>query len=80
MRIDGVNRLFMCAATVKVDYSGVLRIPSNEFFKKLLAHRNNGFALSDPKALSTYIRIPDIYKVTLSFESLLPDSFNNYIY
>lgn len=80
VRIDGINRLFMCAATFRVDQIGVLRIPSMAFFSKLGKHMNNGFSITSPILLQNYIRIPDIYRVTIAFESLLPDSFNNYIY
>ena len=80
VRIDGIYRLFMCAATVKVEQGGVLRVPSNKFFKRLKdKHSNNKFNVSEKK-FTSYIRIPDIYKVTLTFESLLPDTFNNFIY
>lgn len=29
---------------------------------------------------SKLIKVPDIYKVTMKFQSLLPDNFNNYIF
>ena len=71
----------MCAATFKVEQVGVLRIPSKKFFEQLVEkHKNNSFKITDPKQLATYIRIPDMYRITAKFESLLPDSFNNYIY
>lgn len=73
-------RLFMCAATFKVDAVGVLRTPSRDFLTTLASKHSNKYSISNAYDLCKYIRIPDIYRVTLTFESLLPDSFNNYIY
>ena len=82
VRINGINRLFMCAADFKVEQVGVLRKPHPKFFKRLAEkHKNKKFPL-DAESLfnEDYIRVPDIYRVTAKFESLLPNSFNNYIY
>lgn len=42
VKIDGVNRLFACAASFEVTYEGVLRNPSKSFFKLLKKHVNAG--------------------------------------
>lgn len=81
VRINGINRLFMCAANFNVESIGVLRQPSKEFLQTLVDyHLNNDFDIHSAAMLLDYIRIPDIYRITAEFESLLPDSFNNFIY
>jgi hypothetical protein len=79
IRIEGIKRLFMCQGDFKVETMGVLRKPSKEFFKRLDKHLNSGIKLT-ASDMEDLIKIPDIYKVTCSFTSLLPNNFNNYLY
>lgn len=85
VRIDGMNRLFMCSANVRCEYKGVTRKPSMKFFEILDAHMNAATYKSDKlngKMLSQndMIRIPDIYSLTITFHSMLPNDFNNFIF
>lgn len=88
VKIGGYDRLFACAGKFEVKHKGMLRIPSNEFFNKIQKHVNKTITdvyNSIPefiKGLRDYdlIRIPDTYEVTMEFTSLLPASFNNYMF
>lgn len=84
VKIDGVNRLFACAASFNVTYDGVLRNPPPTFFTELQGHISPN--ITNPKSfiqnIQNYnlIKIPDIYHVEMQFKSLLPANFNNFIY
>ena len=84
VKIEGINRLFACAGDFNVTYEGVLRDPPEKWINELInAHANE---CMDKTAFLTnvknnrLIKIPDVYRVTLQFQSLLPANFNNYIF
>ena len=86
IKLEGYNRLFACTGQFEVSYDGVLRDPPPNWLDKtgpLANHINANYdkdkfltALKNNKL----IKIPDIYKVKLTFSSLLPANFNNYLY
>ena len=86
IKLEGYNRLFACTGKFEVNYDGVLRDPPLNWYKEngpLKPHINANIerskfleALKNDKS----IKIPDIQKVTLTFDSLLPANFNNYLY
>ena len=84
IKIDGYKRLYACSGSFNVKYGGILRDPTQKFFKDLKKYINNdamdveNFILLLEK--NKLIKIPDVYKVEMSFKSLLPDNFNNHIY
>ena len=86
VKLEGYNRLFACTGQFEVTYDGVLRDPPPNWMaeKGPLAQRLNKNI--DAKAFLTslknnkLIKIPDIYKVKMTFSSLLPANFNNYLY
>ena len=84
VKIEGLNRLFACAASFEVTYEGVLRNPPDKFLDVLKAHINT--ALFSPSDLISFIKannlikIPDIYRVNMTFKSLLPSNFNNFLF
>jgi len=80
IRIEGVKRLFMCSGDFKVEQVGVLRKPSKAFCQELFKYVNSGNIKLDLDTLTDIVRIPDMYKVTCTFTSLLPNNFNNYLY
>lgn len=84
VKINGINRLFACAGNFDVTYDGVLRTPSKEWVQTLVsAHVNPKYSANitvDSIIANNLIKIPDVYKVTMSFQSLLPANFNNFIY
>lgn len=84
VKIEGMNRLFACAGNFDVAYDGVLRDPSKQFIDTLCAHVNtnlfNADELRNNILKQRLIKIPDVYRVTAKFKSLLPANFNNWLY
>lgn len=84
VKIEGLNRLFACAASFDVTYDGVLRNPSEEFYKRLEGHVNENYGgkafVKNGIKANNLIKIPDIYRVNMTFKSLLPANFNNFMY
>ena len=85
VKIEGINRLFACAGEFEVTYQGVLRDPPLKWLEDLCKTYANTNTVSKEALLQTLktnkiIKIPDIYHVTLKFQSLLPANFNNFIY
>lgn len=85
IKIDGINRLYACAGDFSVSYEGVLRDPPSDWFEyngllsKYINKNMNMFFESSIQS-NKLIKIPDIYRVKLVFQSLLPANFNNYIF
>ena len=84
VKIEGINRLFACAGDFTVTYEGVLRDPPTKWLYDLInKHGNENLELDTflTNAISyKTIKIPDVYRVSLKFKSLLPANFNNYIF
>lgn len=85
IKIEGVNRLFACAGTFEVTYQGVLRDPPVAWLQTLCNKHANVNSVDKGKLLGSLlndkiIKIPDIYHVSLKFQSLLPANFNNFIF
>lgn len=84
VKIEGINRLFACAGDFNVTYEGVLRDPPRKWIRDLITTHANACMDKDAflsNALNNrLIKIPDVYRVTLQFQSLLPANFNNYIF
>ena len=84
VKIEGVNRLFACAGDFNVTYEGVLRDPP-ESWVRMLANEHLNQNINSAEFLANalkgkLIKIPDVYRVELKFQSLLPANFNNYIF
>lgn len=62
----------------------MLREPPDSWLELLAKqHHNNAIdakQLEDALKSDKLIKIPDVYKVSMRFQSLLPASFNNYVY
>ena len=83
LKIEGFNRLFMCSGKFDCNYKGVLRSPSSTFIKKLKTYVNTEVlpeTYVDTMIKKNQIKIPDIYELHLTFKSLLPNTFNNFIF
>lgn len=85
VKIEGLNRLYACSGSFSVTYDGVLRDPPMKFIYDLvLAHANPNcmnINMFLQNILSyNLIKIPDVYHVTMKFNSLLPANFNNYLF
>ena len=79
VKIEGINRLYMCAGKFDCEGLGVLRNPSAKFFDEIKKYQNPNFDAGYMK-WSRLIRIPDIYRLKLNFTTLIPMNFNNYLY
>lgn len=67
-----------------MSYEGILRDPPYSWIHRLVSEHANNCMVKDKFEnfilMNRIIKIPDIYKVTLSFESMLPANFNNYLF
>lgn len=85
----------MCSANIDVKYRGIMRSPPKSFKDKVLNLTNMSINYMDAyinpqkskfdEGINKYrksldIRIPDVYTVTITFKSLLPNSLNNHIF
>lgn len=79
IKIQGLNRFYMCSAKVSVNYKGVLRkIPDNysrEMDKYIKPEWKSIFLDND-----AFGKIPDVYELKITFQPLLPNSLNNYLF
>lgn len=82
VKVDGLGRFFMCTGDFKVEFKGVLRTPSQEVLKTLVTkYLKPEYSIDESTLRKTGIaKIPDVYHVSLTFKSLLPNNFNNFIY
>lgn len=83
VKIEGLNRLYACAGDINVTYDGILRdLPSYfiECLVKTHANPNMSSQFFQNIVNNKLIKIPDVYHVSLNFQSLLPANFNNFIF
>lgn len=80
IKIQGFQRLFMCSGDFSCSMKGCLRKPSDAFLDRLLVFANKKYGFTKDKSPIKDIRIPDVYEVHLNFKSLLPNTFNNFIF
>ena len=64
----------MCSGKFSVKNIGVVRKVTEEFLKEIKKHVSHRESIND-----NTVRIPDVYEVTLTFKSLLPDVFNDFL-
>lgn len=84
VKIEGFDRMFICAGNFIVQQKGVLRSMPNSWLNNYLRPKINKsfdqFGLIDNIRLNNLLKIPDVYTIELNFKSLLPDNLNNYIF
>ncbi len=86
IKLEGYNRLFACTGKFDVTYEGVLREPPPNWYQldgPLSDHINKNIDTKqflEKIKTNKLIKIPDIYRVTMTFNSLIPANFNNYLY
>jgi len=84
IKLDGYNRLFACTCNATVKSIGNLRTPPEFFAKKIQQHCQG--LVDDAKTFAEgllsqkLVKIPDVYEVELTFKSILPANFNNFMY
>lgn len=80
IKLEGYNRLFACTGKFSVKADGVMRTPPDDWLKSLCSkHAQNGITPEYLKS-NNIIKIPDVYHVDMTFTSLLPANFNNYLF
>ena len=83
IKLEGSNRLFACTCNSIVRSIGNLRQPPARFAQEFEKYCSS---VADAKAFATtlleekVIKIPDVYEVELTFKSILPANFNNFMY
>ena len=81
VKIAGFTRMFMCKGTINVSHVGQTRTPNAVFYKRLKKYKNQYYKYNKEDFITNqWIKIPDVYKLQLTFESLLPQNLNNYVY
>lgn len=74
IEVVGRYRYYFCKADIKVDYVGKQRKPFAGLRGQLATNTEN--PIGNPNA---YSYIPDAYKITVKFVSLIPNNFNMYL-
>ncbi len=84
IKLEGYGRLYACTGSFKVTHQGVLRNMPNSWVDSYLKEKINTCMKRDEFLAAiksnNLIKIPDIYHVEMTFNSLLPDTFNNYLF
>jgi hypothetical protein len=77
IEVEGRYRYYFCKADIKVDYVGKQRIVTDDTVRRIKNKFNNN---SQIIMNDTAIRHqPDAFKVTITFQSLIPNNFNTYL-
>lgn len=85
IKLEGYGRLYACSGKFNVTYDGVLRNMPDSWIDNYLKSRINSSCMDTESFIAKIkehklIKIPDIYHVEMTFTSLLPDTFNNYLF
>lgn len=81
VKIAGFTRMFMCKGTINISHAGQTRTPNIEFYNELKKYKNKYYDYEEKNFITNqWIKIPDVYKLQLTFDSLLPQNLNNYVY
>ena len=85
IKLEGYSHLYACSGDFNVKYNGILRDISKGWIEKYLRRYINTSAVDGiqfEKMIidNKLIKIPDVYTVEMTFKSLLPDTFNNFLY
>lgn len=84
IKIEGGRRWFMCTGTTSCQGKGVMRDVSQKFIDELVDKHGNSIVKSGSNkqsfSVNRLVKIPDVYELTLSFTSLLPDNFNQCLF
>lgn len=77
--LAGIGKQYACMGNFDVQYKGTLRTPSDSLLSQLSARVGSRYK---PGAIvnKRQIKIPDVYDVTMKFQSLLPQNFNTFVF
>ena len=73
--LDAAKRRFDTAEYGVAPFFKNANSQANSDIKNMISRK-----VSSPSDIKDLIKIPDVYSLTLTFTSLLPDNFNNYLY
>lgn len=85
VKIEGQQRMYACSGQFSVNPVGVMRDPPKSWVELLCNNHANTNVIDANTMVNNIInnkliKIPDVYKVTMQFHSLLPDNFNQFIF
>lgn len=82
IKINGIYRYYMCTANVTIKPAGPVRKVPMAILKQLFMKYYGAQSFISPSSSTEneLVSIPDIYDVELSFTSMLPNNFNNFLY
>lgn len=87
IKIEGYNRFFICSMKAVVKNLGIIREPTHDWIRTLVYnHFNEANMETTNEQFMNYIidnkliKIPDAYHVELTFDSLLPDNYNTFLF
>lgn len=77
--LAGIGKQYACMGSFDVQYKGTLRKPSPRLLSYIQWFVGSRYV---PNKIANYntIKIPDVYDVTMKFQSLLPQNFNTFIF
>ena len=78
IKLSGINRFFMCTAQFEVEIMGLPRSVNQQFLKRLRVYLGDHY--KGGNMTQDLIRIPDVYHVKMTFSSLLPANFNQFLF
>ena len=78
--LAGIGKQYACMGTFDVMYKGTLRTPSEQLLSELVSKVGSRYPNKTNVANTLTIKIPDVYDVSMKFQSLLPQNFNTFIY
>lgn len=75
IEVEGRYRHYLCKGNIKIDFVGKVRTlgATSIQLSKILA------AMPGVQNNKAFTKVPDAYKITLEFQSLLPNNFNTYL-
>lgn len=76
IEVTGRYRYYFCKANIKAEYAGKQRLAPESVLSRLSANKAETDITLNPNAFKY---IPDAYKMTITFQSLIPNNFNTYI-
>ena len=78
IKLSGINRFFMCKAQFEVQIMGLPRSVNQQFLKRLRVYLGDHY--KGGNMTQDLIRIPDVYHVKMTFQSMLPANFNQFLF
>ena len=78
--LAGIGKLYACMGSFDIQYKGTLRTPSSSLLGEIKSKVGSRYPNKEAIANERTIKIPDVYDVSMKFQSLLPQNFNTFIF